>query len=122
STYKTENTMPAFKTAIDMHADGIELDIRLTKDGIPVIHHDPTINRLSNGKGSIHELTLQQLQTYTFKKKGFPFQKREQIVTLEEFFTYIRNYPKVELHIELKNDPVLEDDLEEKVLRLSEEY
>src|SRR5699024_8471249 len=105
SAYTTENTLPALATATDMQADGSELQLRRTQHGIPVIHHDATINRLSKRKGSIHELTLQQLQTYTFKKKSFPFQKRTHIVTLEEFFQKMTMHREMDIHIELKNDP-----------------
>lgn len=65
STYAPENTLPAFKKAIEQESDAIELDVRLTKDGVPVICHDATINRTSNGKGYIHKLTIKQLKNLT---------------------------------------------------------
>lgn len=122
SSYKTENSKAAFEAAVDMNVDGIELDIRLSKDGTPIIHHDPTINRLSNGKGFVHHFTLEELREFTFKKKTFPLHKREKIVTLEEFFIFMKDFPDIELHIEIKNNPIIDDDLEEKALQLSSDY
>ena len=51
SGHAPENTLPAFKMAADMGADGVELDIQLTKDGEIVVCHDETIDRTSSGKG-----------------------------------------------------------------------
>ena len=50
SGYAPENTMIAFEMAADMRADGIELDIQLTKDGEIIVLHDETIDRLRTGK------------------------------------------------------------------------
>ena len=49
--YAPENTMPAFEKAIEMGADGIELDVQLTKDSVIVICHDERIDRTSDGIG-----------------------------------------------------------------------
>ena len=55
-----ENTLLAFKQAINMHSDGIELDIHLTKDGEIVVCHDETIDRTSDGHGYIKDYTLEE--------------------------------------------------------------
>ena len=47
-----ENTMLAFRKAYETGCDGIELDVQLTKDGVPVIMHDETIDRTGTGKGN----------------------------------------------------------------------
>ena len=52
SAYAPENTIPAIQQAIEMGADGVELDVQRTIDGQLVVIHDETINRTSNGKGS----------------------------------------------------------------------
>ena len=59
-----ENTLPAFKAAIDMQAGGIELDIQLTKDGEIVVCHDETIDRTSDGSGNIKDYTLEELKQF----------------------------------------------------------
>lgn len=55
SAYAPENTAPAFRLAVSMGADGVENDIRLTKDGVYVLSHDSNINRMSDGKGEVGE-------------------------------------------------------------------
>ena len=50
SGYAPENTLDAFRKAVEMGADGIELDVQMTKDGELVVIHDETIDRVSNGK------------------------------------------------------------------------
>lgn len=87
-----ENTLPAFESACTMGVDVIETDVHLSKDGVLVIWHDPTLERNTNGKGSIEEHTLSELKTldagYTFTTDGgktFPFRgKGVQLCTLEE--------------------------------------
>ena len=54
SGYAPENTMDAFKLAVKQGAEGIELDIQLSKDGIPVVIHDETIDRVTNGHGYVN--------------------------------------------------------------------
>lgn len=60
--YAPMNTMAAFQLAFDQGADGIELDVWLTADGIPVILHDEHVDATTNGRGPIRELTLAQIK------------------------------------------------------------
>ena len=53
SGYAPENTLEAFALGRDIGADGIELDVQMTKDGEVVVIHDETINRVSDGKGRV---------------------------------------------------------------------
>ena len=55
SGYAPENTMAAFEKAVEMGADGIELDVQLTKDGELVVIHDETIDRVSDGSGWVRD-------------------------------------------------------------------
>ena len=66
SGYAPENTMPAFELARQQEADGIELDVQLTKDGEVVVIHDETIDRTSTGKGFVRDYTLQELYGFSF--------------------------------------------------------
>lgn len=121
SSYAPENTLAAFRKALEFGVDGIELDVRLSKDGIPVICHDATINRTSNGKGYIHNLTVNELKKFrfygTFKKEYH----NEKIPTLEEVLQLVGNTP-ITLNIEIKNGPYMPLQLEEKVLKLVYQY
>lgn len=57
-----ENTLPAFQAAIDAGADYFELDVRTTSDGHLVLMHDNTVDRTTNGKGKVHDLTFDQIR------------------------------------------------------------
>lgn len=94
--YKPENTLSSFKHAIKLGADMIELDIQLTKDNIPIVIHDPTINRTTNGKGKIKKYTLKELKKFNIKYKGKI--TKEKIPTLEEILKL-----KTKFNIEIKN-------------------
>lgn len=121
SKYAPENTLPAFQKALEQGAQAIELDVRCTKDGIPVICHDATINRTSNGKGYIHRLTLEQLKTYHFYhtfKKQFP---NVTIPTLEEVLQLLQT-EDVTLHVEIKQGPYIDHTIERKILTLIYKY
>jgi glycerophosphoryl diester phosphodiesterase len=57
-----ENTLASFSLALDLGADGIECDIRATEDGVPVIIHDETVDRTTNGSGEIARLQYKQVK------------------------------------------------------------
>jgi glycerophosphoryl diester phosphodiesterase len=65
--YEPENTLISFKKAIDFNVDGIELDVHLSSDGEIMVIHDETIDRTSNGKGSVNQFTALEL-----KELGIP--------------------------------------------------
>lgn len=121
SSYAPENTLPAFEKAIKQEADAIELDVRLTKDNVPVVCHDATINRTSNGKGYIHQLTVDELKKFDFGCKFSNKFKHVKIPTLEEVLTLLQDYP-ITLHIEIKNGPIIPKNLERKILELIYRY
>lgn len=60
--YAPENTILAFKMAIELGANAFELDLRQTKDSIPVVLHDATVNKTTNGKGDIRIFNFKDLQ------------------------------------------------------------
>lgn len=121
STYAPENTLAAFQKALDQQADGIELDVRLTKDNVPVICHDATVNRTSNGKGYIHNMTVSQLKKLDFGASFSKKYKGEMIPTLEETLALIED-ASITLHIEIKNGPIIPKNLEQKIVELVYEY
>ena len=57
-----ENTLPAFEKAVELGADGVELDIQMTADGEIVVIHDEMVDRTSDGKGWVKEYTLEDLR------------------------------------------------------------
>ncbi len=59
-----ESSMLAFKQAYNLKVDSLEADVRLTKDNIPVIFHDETLERTTNGVGSVYDYTYEELQDF----------------------------------------------------------
>lgn len=101
SAYAPENTREAFKKAIELKANGIELDLQKTKDGKIVIFHDNYIDKKSNGTGKIEEHTYQELLELDFGSWFDNKYQNEKIVLFEDF---ARNYLDKDLTfaIELK--------------------
>lgn len=85
SAYAPENTMVAFKKALEMGADGIELDLQETKDKKIVIFHDEIIDKKSNGKGRIKDYTYEELYNLDFGSWFSNEYKGEHIVLFEDF-------------------------------------
>lgn len=111
SSYLPENTLSAFYLGLWMGADGIETDVRRTRDGVPVLFHDETLERVAAQPGGVGEYTLAQLRQIPLCGPGAP----DRIVTLEEFLRLFGFRP-LSLAIELK-----EPGLEEQVLSLIED-
>ena len=63
SGYAPENTLTAIKKAIEMKADGIEIDIQLTKDGKIVVIHDWKVDRTTTGRGFVYELDFDYIRS-----------------------------------------------------------
>jgi glycerophosphoryl diester phosphodiesterase len=100
-----ENTLSAFRAAIDAGADMCELDVQLTRDAAVVVIHDETVNRTTDGAGEVAALTLEEIQRLDAgaKFKGGKV-KTERIPTLDEVFAVISG--KCGLNIELKGGGV----------------
>jgi glycerophosphoryl diester phosphodiesterase len=62
SAEQPENTIAAFEAAARAGADAIEVDVRVTADGVPVVLHDPDVSITTDGAGHVHELTLEQIK------------------------------------------------------------
>lgn len=85
SAYAPENTIASFKKAIQLGANGIELDLQQTKDGKIVIFHDEVIDEKSNGTGKIRDYTYQELYKLDFGSWFNENFKGEHIVLFENF-------------------------------------
>ena len=81
-----ENTIPAFRKALDLGADGIELDVRLTRDEKLVVFHDRTLERTSNGRGPVSSFTLADIRSLDVGSWFDPAFKGETAPTLDEVF------------------------------------
>lgn len=101
--YEPENTLRSFKKAIELGVNAVELDVRKTKDDKVVVIHDAKVDKTTSGKGSVSELTLDEI-------KQLVTEKGEKVPTLEEALDFLDL--KVKIIIELK-----ETGFEEEVLR-----
>ena len=63
---KPENTLGAIRKSKEEGASAVEVDLQFTKDGYPILLHDPTVDRTSNGKGAISELTFEEVRKLDF--------------------------------------------------------
>ena len=102
-----ENTMLAFSQAVALGVDALEMDIHSTADGVLVVSHDPDVDRVTNGAGRIHDMTLATLkeldagywwtadsgQTYPFRDQGIT------IPAIEEVF---QAFPEVWINVDIK--------------------
>lgn len=120
SGYAPENTLDAFRKAIEMKADGIELDVHLTKDGEVVVIHDEVLDRVSDGTGRVQDFTYNELKKFNFNKLH-PEYKEEEIPTLEEVYQLIKP-TDLTINVEMKTGNTFYPGLEDKVLELTKKY
>ncbi len=120
SAYAPENTLPAFEKAIELGADGIELDVRLSRDGEVMVAHDDTIDRCSNGTGKVRKMTCEQLRSYDYSYT-FPEFHGVTMPTLREAFQLIAP-TNLTVNVELKTGIFSDTGLERKCVALAEEF
>jgi len=118
--YAPENTLAAFMLAIDQHADGIELDVKLSADGQVVVMHDDTVDRTTDGTGRVKSLNLPEIKKLDAGSKFPPLFKSEKIPTLAEVFETVGR--KIFINVELTNYSSPVDDLPDKVISLLKKY
>lgn len=116
-----ENTMLAFRKALEAGVDGIELDVQLSKDGEVVICHDETVDRTTNGKGEIRSLTLAELKELDASSIFAEQYGKNEIPTLREYFELVKDLP-IETNVELKTGVHEYEGIEEKVWELIQEF
>ncbi|MGL5054981.1 MAG: glycerophosphodiester phosphodiesterase [Fusobacteriaceae bacterium] len=120
SGYAPENTISAFKKAIEMGAQGIELDVQFSKDGVVMVMHDDTLDRTTNGLGRLENYTLEELKRLD---AGFWFSskyKDEKIPTLEEVIEILPK--KFKLNIEFKPDKKNAKKIAEEVYKILKKF
>lgn len=112
-----ENTKEALLDALkENYIDGVECDVRLTKDKRLVLVHDMTINRVSDGSGFVMNKTLRQLRKFNFGTKKHP----TKISTLKEFLAKVTS-TKV-IMIELKSEDLRVKELVDRVVKVCRKY
>lgn len=115
-----ENTIAAFQEAARLPIQGVELDVHLSKDGELVVIHDEKINRTSNGKGFVKDMTLAELKAFDFGSWFSDDFKGQTIPTLREVLELFADTSH-HLNIELKSDMFPYPGMVGKVVALVEE-
>ncbi len=112
-----ENTLASFRNGIALGADYIEMDVHLTRDGVPVVIHDPTIDRTTDGTGRVADLRLVQLQSFNAAAKFAGAKEKQVVPTLAQVLDLAKP-TNVGLEIEIKAtaDNQRYADIEQKVI------
>ena len=104
-----ENTLTAFKKAMELGADGVEMDVQQTVDAGLVIHHDYMIDLHTDISGKIYDMTMGDLKELDFGSWKDAIYQDEKIATLQEAMELCKQMPGCTVHLELKstmdNDP-----------------
>ncbi|MFA5603643.1 MAG: glycerophosphodiester phosphodiesterase family protein [Bacilli bacterium] len=112
-----ENTINAILACLNEdYINGVELDVRITKDKKIVVVHDYTINRTSNGAGIVKNMTLKELRKYNFGSKNKP----DMIPLLDEVLKKIRS-SKI-IVVELKNEFDNVEEISKRVIKIVKKY
>lgn len=115
-----ENTISSFRTAMQAGADGVELDVMLSKDGAIVVIHDYVLDTTTDGSGPVKDYTLEQLKDFN---AGYWFSEEfagERIPTLEEVIAALPAGALI--NIEIKSESPATDGLEEAVVAAVREH
>ncbi len=96
-----ENTIAAFENAIKHGVDYVEIDLRTTKDSMLVIMHDASVDRMTNGRGAVSDLTYREIKQLKIAGKGKDFAKTYEVPTFEEVLKTCRD--RIHIYLDFKN-------------------
>lgn len=100
-----ENTIAAFENAIDHQVDFVEMDLRTTKDSVLVIMHDGTVDRTTNGRGKVSDLSYSEIMQLKIVDKRFSDQtKSYRVPSFEQVLQTCKN--KINIYLDFKNADV----------------
>ena len=116
-----ENTMLAFRKALEAGAEGIEFDVHMTKDDQLVIIHDELLDRTTDGTGLVRDYTLEELRRLDASAGFRGVFGKNPIPTLEEYYELIKDW-EILTNIELKTGVIWYPGIEEKVLKVIDHY
>lgn len=95
-----ENTLASFRAAVEAGAGGLELDVRLTRDGQPVIMHDPTVDRTTDGSGPVSGMTLDKVRRLNARARPDDVDGRFPVPTLADV---LEELPGPTVNIDIKD-------------------
>ncbi|MFP3918438.1 glycerophosphodiester phosphodiesterase family protein [Lysinibacillus telephonicus] len=114
-----ESTITSYKIAAKNGVDALELDLRMTKDNVLIIMHDETIDRTTNGKGKVNDLSLEEIKKYETIGKYNGKTTKEDIPTLEELFQTFGDTQRYYIETRLVNGEAI---MEEPLVQLLKNY
>lgn len=103
-----ENTLTAFRLALQMGVDMVECDVRLTRDGVPILLHDPELQRTTNGWGPVGDYTLEQIRRLNVSAWPWKRYPPERVALLEELLDLCRGRCGVGIDIKPEGAPGVE--------------
>lgn len=109
-----ENSLQGFKYAVEHGAEGVEFDVHLTKDKVPVVMHDETLDRTTNGTGYIKDCTLNEI-------RKFHLENGEPVPLLSELFKILQD-KDLYINLEFKTNKIHDVGIEAIVLSLAKQY
>lgn len=114
--FAPENSLEAFLAAMEHGADGVEIDIRRTTDGVFYLFHDDELDRMTNGTGKVREKTYYELLEAGLRRAPGRGARMARIPTLDAFFNLARKHAML-LHLDVK-----ESDIEEDLIAMIDRY
>ena len=106
SGFAPENTLAAFRLAERLGAPALELDVHLTADGVPVVLHDDSLDRTTDGRGQVQRLSLAAVRAVDAGRWFAPAFAGERVPTLEEVLAWVGD--RLRLNIEIKTGAAAE--------------
>src|SRR5262245_25230788 len=110
SAHAPENTMAAFRLAVEARADGIEFDVRLSRDNVPVVIHDDNLKRTALLPGLVRNLSFSELKKLDVGRWFGPAYTNEPIPSLEEVLELMEPTSGL-LYLEMKSTRSDQDQL-----------
>ena len=109
SAHRPENTLAAFAGALEVGADLVEFDVQLTRDGQVVVIHDATVDRTTDGRGRVAEMTLAQIRGLSagYRSRFGAAHRGERVPALGEALALLKDRARV--MVEIKPDAVTDD-------------
>jgi len=116
-----ENTMAAIQRAMqESYVEWVEVDVQLSKDGVPLLIHDFTLNRTTNGRGPVGERTWAELKSLDAGSWKAPEYAGERLISLDEFLEAIAG--RLRANIEIKTQGNMYPGIEEKIVSAVRRY
>lgn len=109
SAHRPENTLASFASALEVGAELVEFDVQLSREGEPVVIHDATVDRTTDGRGRVAELSLPELRRLSagYPERFGPAWAGERVSTLAEVLAFVKG--RARALIEIKRDAVSDD-------------